>query len=191
MEEWRVIPNTGGRYSASSYGRFRFNDKNRLVREPNGGFNYLFITMNGKSFACHRIIAELFIPNPLNLPQVNHKDMNRQNNHPDNLEWCDASYNQKHSYASGKRKHVKRCFIYFPETNETYIRLMRLSPLIKRGDIPDIARAANVHYTNVYTAFKSRPQSWKNLPIIYEAAIKVLSVRHPSLKKMRRELRTA
>lgn len=44
----------------------------------------------------HRIVALCFLPNPGNLPQVNHKDCNRTNNNVDNLEWCDASYNARY-----------------------------------------------------------------------------------------------
>ena len=46
-----------------------------------------------KSFAIHRLVALAFIPNPLSLPQVNHKDEDRLNNEADNLEWCDNKYN--------------------------------------------------------------------------------------------------
>lgn len=60
-------------------------------------------TANGKRrfIHVHRLVAEAFIPNPLDLPQVNHKDGNKLNNHVDNLEWCSASENMKHSYDSG------------------------------------------------------------------------------------------
>jgi len=52
----------------------------------------------------HRLIAKAFIPNPNNLPEVNHKDRNGLNNHVDNLEWVTSSNNSKHSWASGNRK---------------------------------------------------------------------------------------
>lgn len=52
----------------------------------------------------HRLVAEAFIPNPNKLPQVNHKDGNKENNVLENLEWCDNSYNQTHAWAIGLQK---------------------------------------------------------------------------------------
>lgn len=46
-----------------------------------------------KMFGIHRLVALAFIPNPLKLPVINHKDENRANNVPSNLEWCSRSYN--------------------------------------------------------------------------------------------------
>lgn len=49
--------------------------------------------MNGKTFAVHRLVAQEFISNPNNLPEVNHKDDNHSNNNVNNLEWCSRLYN--------------------------------------------------------------------------------------------------
>ena len=54
-----------------------------------------------KIYQLHRLVAEVFIPNPDNLPQVNHIDGNKDNNCVSNLEWCDQSHNFRHAYAMG------------------------------------------------------------------------------------------
>jgi len=63
----------------------------------------------GTKFAVHRLVAEHFIPNPLNRPEVNHKDSNRQNPSKDNLEWVTSQENSLHGYATGvNTQHYKR-----------------------------------------------------------------------------------
>lgn len=69
-----------------------------------------------KCFKVHRWIAEIFIPNDLNKPFINHKDGNKLNNSIDNLEWVTNSENVKHAYSIGlnvsKRVLIINCLNY-------------------------------------------------------------------------------
>ena len=79
----------------------------------------LFNSEGSKRMLVHRIVAKAYIPNPMNLPQINHIDENKSNNAVDNLEWCTAKYNMRYGkaaltrhtkidYATQKRKTVAR-----------------------------------------------------------------------------------
>ena len=63
----------------------------------------LYIKGKRKNILYHRLIAEIYILNPLNLPQINHIDGNIYNNSISNLEWCNASVNNNHAIRSGLR----------------------------------------------------------------------------------------
>lgn len=69
----------------------------------NKGYMRVRVTVNGnrKQIKVHRAVAEAFIPNPFNKPQVNHKDGNKQNNRADNLEWVTNEENAAHALKSG------------------------------------------------------------------------------------------
>ena len=64
-------------------------------------------TTKGKMYSIHRLVATAFIPNPKNLPQINHIDGNKDNNCVENLEWCDNSYNQLHASANNLKDKSK------------------------------------------------------------------------------------
>lgn len=93
-------------YEITASGKVLSAYKNGVELTPRvnkGGYLYVNLyNENGrKTKKVHRLVAEAFIPNPENLPQVNHKDGNKLNNHVENLEWCDASYNVKHAISKG------------------------------------------------------------------------------------------
>lgn len=87
--------------------------KNGKVLKPaigNHGYPMVNIYYDNKVHrfrTVHRIVAEAFIPNPNNLPEVNHKDETRTNNKASNLEWCDLSYNRM--YGTAHERHRKLC----------------------------------------------------------------------------------
>lgn len=86
-------------------GRMRSLRKNIILREGiSKGYKVLNLSKNGKPLTkkVHRLVANEFIPNPDNLPQVNHKDENKTNNRVDNLEWCTQEYNL--NYGTGNKK---------------------------------------------------------------------------------------
>lgn len=97
MEEWKEVPGYEGLYEVSNTGNVRSLIKNKIIKGfiNRCGYRLVGLTKNGifKRFQVHRLVAQAFIPNPDNLPQINHKDENPSNNMVDNLEWCDATYN--------------------------------------------------------------------------------------------------
>lgn len=89
-EEWHKIDGFDN-YSISNYGEV-MNDYTGHFLKPCVKKGYYYITLSKNNNATfkllHRIIAETFVPNPNNLPQINHKNQIRKDNRIDNLEWC-------------------------------------------------------------------------------------------------------
>ena len=78
------------------------------------GYSVVNLRKNNKRFSkqIHRLVAEAFIPNPENKPQVNHKDYNRKNNCVNNLEWVTCKENIRWSIGNMKKPHIKRKEMY-------------------------------------------------------------------------------
>ena len=104
IEEWRPVVGYEGLYEVSNIGRVRSLDrfyyrlhKGKVLSPTKDRYGYLTVTLNcngkSKTIKIHRLVAQAFLPNPDNLPQVNHKDEDKTNNNVDNLEWCTAKYN--------------------------------------------------------------------------------------------------
>lgn len=75
--------------------------KGRFLKQNEVGTKreYRAVTLNGKPYLVHRLVATAYLDNPDNLPQVNHKDKNGAHNNDYNLEWCSALYNIQYSHA--------------------------------------------------------------------------------------------
>lgn len=105
-EEWKVVPGSDGKLLASNLGRVKSLMRDgRILRAQRNKKGYLVIrsTINRekKTFRVHRIVATLFVPNPDNLPQVNHIDGDKTNNCATNLEWITNYDNAHHAIANG------------------------------------------------------------------------------------------
>lgn len=118
QEIWKDVKGYEGIYKVSNYGRVlsveRKNARGQTVKQrikatkPNNrGYIQICLTKGGQSEykLLHRIVAEAFILNPQGLPQVNHKDENKNNNRADNLEWCTNLYNRH--YGTGLERAMR------------------------------------------------------------------------------------
>lgn len=146
--EFVEIPGYEGKYQVNRNGEIKVKDTyvvshkgetsyNRLQRGRvlKGGKTtrgYCFVSLNGKHVFRHQIVASVFIPNPNNYTEINHKDENPGNNIVDNLEWCSHKYNCNY----GRRKtanqdKTKRVGKYDLEGNivEVYDSLSRAEKL--------------------------------------------------------------
>ena len=121
IEIWKPVPEYEGLYEVSNFGFVRsldrtvlqknafgtisehfYRGRNMKMRKSSNG--YLYFSVNDrdrkKSLKPHRLVALLFVDNPLGLPEVNHKDGDKTNNRFDNLEWVTSSENKQHALKS-------------------------------------------------------------------------------------------
>lgn len=129
----------------------------RVLKPQPNGKGYLRVSISKKLQFVHRLVAEKYIPNPDNLPQVNHKDGNKLNNNVENLEWVSNSENRKHAVDTGLHPSGERCsYAKLTEKDVKYIREHHKEKMIKewaeeygvsRSTISDV-----IHY-----------RTWKNI----------------------------
>lgn len=83
-------------YSVSNYGKVR-RDSTGRIRVPQLRNTYHSTHIKDTNYVIHRLVAKYFVPNPDNMPMVNHIDGNKYNNYYKNLEWCDQKHNMQHA----------------------------------------------------------------------------------------------
>lgn len=120
-EYWKDIPveltNGINGYKISNYGRVK-NHKGKITEGSNSVSGYLWVSISPKQYLLHRLVAKVFIPNPTNKEQVNHKDGNKANAKVENLEWVTCSENCYHSHNTGLIRSKKIVSQYDTDMNK-------------------------------------------------------------------------
>ena len=124
------IKNYEGRYAITSCGKVWSYISKKFLKPKVDKDGYLAVTLHkdGKSqtFSVHRLVAMAYIPNPNNLPEVNHKDEFKDHNWGNNLEWCDHTYNINYGTCRERIGDAHRGVskggkaVYCPELNEAF-----------------------------------------------------------------------
>lgn len=174
MEEvWKPINGYEGQYEISSHGRVK--SVKRLISHKRGhicvperilvgyktpdGYQRVYLSSNRtqRKFLVHRLVAEAFIPNPNNLPLINHRDENKQNNRVDNLEWCTNEYNVNFGTRNKRIGESNTNSKYF---SKSIMQLSLRNRIINTyPSISEAARQTGVGRTGIIGALKGRYQT--------------------------------
>lgn len=174
MEEiWKDIVGYEGFYKVSNFGRIMSLSrkdrrgktwKEKIIKQSCDKDGYLIVNLNRdgkmKTFRPHRIVAKAFIPNPKNLPEVNHKDENKQNNFFENLEWCTTRYNLTYG-------HRLDCAIGERNSNSKLKKeqVEEIRRIYKKGDLrfgqSALAKKYGVRHQTIAAIVKGK--SWKHI----------------------------
>lgn len=135
-----------GLYAITSCGKVWSYLKNTFLKPYHHNSGYLSVNLykntNRKTCLVHRLVAEAFLPNPANLPQINHKDENKFNNCLNNLEFCSATYNINYGMHNKRIAEAFGKAVYCVELDCTYKSLAEASRLlnISEGNISSAVR---------------------------------------------------
>ncbi len=160
-EIWKEIvienENTSG-YYISSLGRFK-NKKGVIMAnyKPHHS-GYIYLRVNIKKYALHRLVALMFLPNLENKPFVNHKDGDKINNRLDNLEWVTCSENNFHAHEAGLSKGHRRKIIQYD---------LEMNQISKYDKIKDASNSLNISLSCIKDVLKGKQKSSKGFIFKY------------------------
>lgn len=147
-EEWKPVVGFENTYEVSNTGKVRNKKNGYELAMFQNRFGYITVCLNknGKVLQqkIHRLVANAFLPNTENKPQVNHKNGNKADNTMGNLEWVDQSENMRHAVTNGMRNTHK---VMIVETGQVF------------PSITDCARAINGSDANIHKCLFSNKRS--------------------------------
>ena len=160
IEKWLPVIGYDGYYEVSNFGnvrsvRYDHNGQliySRLLKPAVKQRGYLGVVLCKQGYTSnhlvHRLVAIAFLPNPNDLPEVNHKDGNKLNATVDNLEWCSSSENLHHAYNTGL-KHKKGKAVVCIETGELFdsVKSANEAMGVTHYHIADVCNNRNKHKT--------------------------------------------
>lgn len=164
MEIFKQIKGYEGLYEVSNLGRIRSTSyKGVKILKPQGKrcLHVVLCKNQVKELKLvHRLVAEYFIPNPNNKPQVNHIDGNRYNNEVSNLEWCTTQENNIHAYNVGLLSRYENR----PSAKLTKEKVLKIPEYIKQGattnDLATLFRVSRRCIDNIFEG-----KNWTGLGI--------------------------
>lgn len=144
----------------------------RSVATHHTGYKYIIIKVKGvqKFLLMHRLVAEAFIPNPDNLPEVNHKDFNKENNFTTNLEWVTHRQNMEHANSVERKAIKKKTRKYSKHGGIKKKPILAISPEKKEEVYESVnacARGINGFSTNICKCLKGTMKTYKGYTFEY------------------------
>ena len=168
-EIWKDIQGYEGQYQVSNYGRIKslsrkisngtgyYISKEKILKGHVNTKGYIQVELQGKPLLVHRLVAEAFIENPYDKPQVNHIDGDKSNNMTTNLEWVTNGENQIHAYKNGLNKHSENAGI--PPKKVCQIALITGEVLNIYNSIAEAGKSLNIKKDNISSVCKNKRKS--------------------------------
>ncbi len=164
FEEFKDIENYEGLYQISNFGRVYSLISNKFLKPQSDKDGYLYVGFSKnkkqKFYRIHRLVAQAFIPNPLNLPEVNHINEVKSDNRVENLEFCDTKYNTNYGTRTIRiLQHPNTCI----KQPKSVLQFTRQGEFVKEfPSIHEASRQTKINQNNISECCNEKRKSAGN-----------------------------